>query len=653
MKYISRVRPHFALPDFFAYCCVAAAVRPMRRAKHFAVALVISEWSDVDTYYRAAHAILKPGNDRYDIGTKTQPVIFKDERTTTSHAVAIEHLQYDRMIILFQTEASIPADIRPAFDAVVRIGMPTVEHVKGVMRWRHRIEVSDLEADLLLHSDWSRLNLLTRPGRPITRVLKALTKPRAVPPSLPKPEEKAAEMRLETMAGYGEAKNWGLDLAADIRDWKDGRIKWKDVDKGLLLSGPPGTGKTIFAKALGRTCGVPVIHASAAQWQARGHLGDFLKAMIASFDEAKKRAPSVLFIDELDSFGDRMNARDDNQAYEIKAINGLLECLDGAQARDGVVVVAACNNYKLIDGAILRSGRLDKHVRIELPDAEARAAILRMHLSDDLADEDLTEFAIETEGSSGADIARLTRDARRLARRKRRPLSRDDMRTVMPLSVSIPIDNLRSNAIHEIGHALVGLELGLELTRVTISPTARITSNVQTLGGARFAAQPWARRTRQHYLDHIALYMAGIAAEQIHLGEHDDGASGGEGSDLHCATRIAINMERSHGMGEHLASYGEVGDRRLDEIKHLDTHLMMRVDGVLREQLARAKEIIERHRAASMRLHQELLERLDLPGEEVLAAVKRNRPGRALGVETAEQAATLSTPRTRPIARNR
>jgi cell division protease FtsH len=633
MKHILRNRKNFALADFFAYCAISAAVRHIRRAKHFAVGLVISEWAQVDTFYRASHAVLKPGNERHDLDIKRLPIVFNDYKPSTSHSEVVEAIGYDRVIILFETEASIPADIRPTLDIVVRVGMPSIQHVKGVMRWRYRIEVSDLEADVLLHCDWSRLNLLTRPGRPISRVLKALMKPMGAPPSSAMPGEKASEMRLETMAGYGEAKNWGLDLAADIRDWKEGRIRWNDVDKGLLLSGPPGTGKTIFANALGRTCGVPVIHASAAKWQAKGHLGDFLKAMIGSFEEAKKRAPSVLFIDELDSFGDRMNARDDNQAYEIKAINGLLECLDGAQARDGVVVVGACNNADLIDSAILRSGRLDKHVRIELPDTEARTAILRMHLQGDLAGVDLSEFAHETEGATGADIARMIRDARRLARRQWRSVLREDMRAVMPMSVSIPTENLLSNAIHEIGHAVVGIELGLDLTRVTISSTARITSNVQALGGARFAAQPWARRTRQHYLDHIALYMAGIAAEGIFLGQHDDGASGGEGSDLHRATRIAIDMERSHGMGEHLASYGEVGDRRLDEIKHLDGRLMSRVDGVLREQLSRAVEIINRHRRASKQLHQELLERMELSGPEVHAAVeqalmKKNDNGR-------------------------
>ncbi|PYE22322.1 peptidase M41-like protein [Rhizobium sp. PP-CC-3A-592] len=166
---------------------------------------------------------------------------------------------------------------------------------------------------------------------------------------------------------------------------------------------------------------------------------------------------------------------------------------------------------------------------------------------------------------------------------------------------------------------MVGLELGLQLARVTISSAATITWGAQPLGGTRFATEPWIRRTRRRYLDMIALFMTGIAIVEIFLGQQNDGASAGEGSDLHRAIWIAVDMERSHGMGEYLASYGDVGDRRLDEIKHLDPHLMVRVDGVLREQLARAKDIIERHRGASVRLHQDLLERLDLSGEEVLA----------------------------------
>lgn len=622
MKFISRERPNFALPDFLAYCCVAAAVRHVRRAKHFAIGLVISEWAEVDTYYRAAHAVLKPGNKKFDVGIRTLPVIFHDARPQTSHSSAIEALEYDRVILLFEKEESIPDDIRVALDVVVRIGLPTPQQAKGVLRWLHRTEISDLQAEVLLAHDWKRLRHIVRPGRPISRVLSTLMSPTPVPAAPDRAPSRGLDQRLETMAGYGEARQWGLELATDIQDWKAGRIKWHDVDRGLLLSGPPGTGKTIYANALARTCGIPVVHASAAKWQSKGHLGDFLSAMRASFAEAKKLAPAILFVDELDSFGHRNDSTDAQaSSYDTKAINGFLECLDGSQDRDGVVVVAACNYPDRIDDAILRSGRVDRQIRIELPDTEAREAILRVHLRGELAHKDITEFARASVGVTGADIARLVRDARRLARRQGRPVLEEDLRAVMPKSVVVPPENLNANAVHEIGHAVVGVVLGLELHHVTISPVARITSDVQALGGARFAAQQWLRRTKQHYLDMIAVYLAGRAAEDIFLGDHDDGWAGVEGSDLRQATRLAIKMERTLAMGEHLIGHGDIGDRRMDEISHLDPALSLRVDGILREQLVRAENIIQAHRDVAVALHGELLKRKVLPGADVLAAL--------------------------------
>lgn len=121
----------------------------------------------------------------------------------------------------------------------------------------------------------------------------------------------------------------GHDLALDLADWKAGKISWSDVDKGILVSGAPGTGKTTFAAALARTCGVKFIATSMAQWQAKGHLGDYLKAMRKSFEEAQKSVPCILFIDEFDSAGNRNSKSSDQDDYVRRAVNGLLECLDG------------------------------------------------------------------------------------------------------------------------------------------------------------------------------------------------------------------------------------------------------------------------------------------------------------------------------------
>lgn len=136
--------------------------------------------------------------------------------------------------------------------------------------------------------------------------------------------------------------------------------------------------------------------------------------MQKSFKEAKDAAPAILFIDEIDAFGSRDDAEGNNASYDIKAINGLLEQLDGIEGREGVIVVAACNHPKIVDAAILRAGRLDRHVEISLPDQRAREAIFKMHLHDSLGVEDYHDFAAATAGLSGADIQKIVRNARSL-----------------------------------------------------------------------------------------------------------------------------------------------------------------------------------------------------------------------------------------------
>lgn len=189
--------------------------------------------------------------------------------------------------------------------------------------------------------------------------------------------------RVETLFGYGEATEWALSLKADLELWHADELPWEEMSTRLLLSGPPGTGKTTFARALCNSLQVPLIATSVATWMEPGYFGDVLKRMKAAFAEAESVKPSILFVDELDGIGIRRQ-RGEWAEYTNGTINRLLELLDGTTRSSGVIVVAATNHPHMIDPALLRSGRLEKQIEIPPPDTEALVGILRHHLKDDL-----------------------------------------------------------------------------------------------------------------------------------------------------------------------------------------------------------------------------------------------------------------------------
>lgn len=625
MKNVLRDRAGFALPEFLAYAGISRAIRRYRRARHFAIGIVLDNWERKTSYVQAAVMFI---DQRSAYRFQDHVKIFDETRSDDHIEAVMDLLQHKQTIIFFRSEDAIPPDLLLALDIVVKVQPPDVRQACGVVHWGYRTPLTDEQAEALIACDWRRLKLAMTWGRPMSRVLAIMEKmakagvPRApAPPSAPKRKGEAiADIRLESMEGYGEAKNWGLDLARDLDDWRAGTISWDDVDAGMLLSGPPGTGKTIYAKALAATCGAHLVVASYATWQAKGHLNDLLKAMQKSFQEAKKNAPSILFIDEIDAFGSRDSVSTQNESYDTKAINGLLEQLDGLEGREGVVVVAASNRPEKIDAAILRSGRLDRHIRIPLPDIAARTAIFRMHLRGEFKEAALNTFAELSEGITGADIQKIARDARREARRLRRSVSLADVLVHLPVPAFIPPETLRVNAIHEIGHAVVGTVLGMELVRVEISPKILLTTSTQSVGKATFDRRPWVRRTKTYYLDEIAMGLGGMAAEQMMLGCHDDGVAGANG-DLHMATRTALLLDRAFGMGDGLGSLGDISDAPMIDITRMDRSVLRRVDRILDEQLARAKAILELHRGACGNLIDALVASLELSGLEVLDAL--------------------------------
>ncbi len=420
---------------------------------------------------------------------------------------------------------------------------------------------------------------------------------------------------LDDLHGLGAAGDWGRDLAADLADWQAGRISWSEVDRGVLVSGPPGTGKTTFAAALARTCDVQLIATSMAQWQAKGHLGDYLKAMRASFAEAQKKAPCILFIDEFDSAGDRNRSDSDNASYDVKAINGLLECLDGIAGREGVVVVGATNDPGRVDPALRRPGRLERVIEIPLPDAHAREGILRFHLKSDLDGEDLAPVIDRTEGMAGAWLEALVRQGRRTARRQRRDMQLADLLAALPARVSMPAKTLEMSAIHEAGHAIVALENGKTVLFAQVTREIEADSDSFAGGCVSVLRSPDEiyMRSKSHTLQHIRHLLGGLAAEDVFYKERNDGGW----SDLREATFLAARMEMSTGQSGQLAFLANSDmDAVLAALKNrLD--IQKRVEETLQECMSEARAIVERRRDDLRKIADSLVERGRLAGNEI------------------------------------
>jgi cell division protease FtsH len=187
---------------------------------------------------------------------------------------------------------------------------------------------------------------------------------------------------VERLHGYGAAQTWALDLAQDLVQWRRGHVEWGDLSTKLLLSGPPGTGKTSFAKALCNTLQLPLVATSVSTWLEPSHLGDVLRRMRVVFDEAQGLGPAILFIDEIDGIG-RRGRKNEYDDYWNAVVNKALELLDGAIRSEGVIVVGATNHPAVIDPALRRSGRLETHIEIPLPDVDALVGILAHHLGKD------------------------------------------------------------------------------------------------------------------------------------------------------------------------------------------------------------------------------------------------------------------------------
>lgn len=528
-----------------------------------------------------------------------------------------EHIRnHARFFAVAQSADILPDDLLEIADAVVNVtGLDSSHIIEGIRNFFDS-EISAADAEMLTTVKLATLSSVFRQGRSVEKSI-SICKQLAYKSAKSKKSEHVEGPRLEDLHGLGEAAEWGRELAIDLADWKVGKISWSDVDRGVLLYGPPGTGKTTFASALARTCGVPVILTSIAQWQAAGHLGDMLKAMRASFAEAKEKAPCILFIDEIDSIGDRAKFSGDYARYSTEVVNALLECLDGADGREGIVVVGATNFPNSIDAGLKRAGRLDRHVEIPLPDGTGREGILRWHLKGALESESLESVILRTEGASGADLEQLVRGARRIARRCRRELSLEDLLDQMPVEIPCPPDELWRVALHEAGHAVIVLEHGRGLIReIFISRTFSV-NGIGVGGLVSVNETPCMLATVEVYRTRIRRLLGGLAAEDVVLGSRSDGGGGVKGSDLHAATMQAIAVEAALGLGSTLVHLSDLDEPSLRRAFNAFPTVREQVKATLEECYEETKTVIQRRRHDVEKLASAIMDRGQLTGLEI------------------------------------
>lgn len=538
------------------------------------------------------------------------------------------------LCLWFESEASIPAELRAVLSDAVTL--PQID--AQALRWLGGIVTGEpchvpaghpIEALTLAQIDVAFAYGLT--SFECARRLAAFAPVPSGEGQKPSDEADAKPTTLRELRAFGPATDWGIQLADDLAAFKVGHLPWSEVDRGALLHGAPGVGKTTFARALAATCQVPLIETSVAQWNARDHLGSTLKKIRSDFAKAAEVIPSILFIDEIDGIGDRNQISDRHREYWTQIVNCALECLDGADRRQGVVVVGACNNPDRVDPALRRPGRLDRSIRIPLPDTDTLAVLYRHYLGADLPGLDLGPLAAISDGRTGADVEQLVRQARRSARKDKRPLALHDLvNEVRGTAQSMSPETLWRVVVHEAGHAVMAIVLNIA-PNVTVSVGNTGNGN---LGATRFERPSDLLDTRETALNIARQVLAGRAAEQEIIGEVSGGSGGVIGSDLEQATRIVAALEGALGLGHvgWLTFWGDAADTRT----HLfQPHIAMIVEKTLARLYEETRTLVASHRTTIIRVAKALEERFHLSHSELVELISSANPGAASGSEAA------------------
>jgi cell division protease FtsH len=406
------------------------------------------------------------------------------------------------------------------------------------------------------------------------------------------------------------------------------------VPKGALLIGPPGTGKTLLARAVAGEAGVPFFSISGSDFMEM-YVGVGASRVRSMFRKAKAKAPSILFIDELDSIGaQRGLGYGGGYGEREQTLNQLLSEMDGFEINDQVIVMAATNRPDILDPALLRPGRFDRHINVDLPSLDERLAILELHSRNKPLGSgmDLRTIARSTPSFSGADLENLLNEAAILAARSEKnaidaeTIQQARDKIIMGLerkNLHIGEEELKTLAYHEGGHALVAALLPNTepLYKVTIIPRGRAMGMTQQLPEEKYIY------SKDYVSARLAVMLGGRAAERLVFNTSTSGSE----QDLKEATTLARRMVLDWGMSEHLSNVAFGGQRQMYMDGSLQqplysettaTKIDTEIDHLIEEAFNQATELLKGHRNELDRVAALLIEREEIPGSDVLEFLK-------------------------------
>ena len=477
--------------------------------------------------------------------------------------------------------------------------------------------------------------------------------------------EKHGRVTFDDVAGIDEAKEELEEIVEFLRNpQKFSRLGGK-IPKGALLVGPPGTGKTLLARAIAGEAGVPFFTISGSDF-VEMFVGVGASRVRDMFEQAKKNAPCIVFIDEIDAVGRSRGAGygGGNDERE-QTLNQLLVEMDGFEANEGIIIVAATNRPDVLDPALLRPGRFDRQVQVPNPDIKGREKILGVHarkvpLGPNV---DLRIIARGTPGFSGADLANLVNEAALMAARVgRRFVTMDDFENAKDKvmmgserrSMVMTEDEKKLTAYHEAGHAIVGLNVPQHdpVHKATIIPRGRALGLVLSL-----PERDQLSVTLTKYKSKIAMAMGGRVAEELKFGK--DQVTSGASSDIQQVSKIARAMVTQFGFAEelgyvdyaneqqsYLGSYGGGANHSADTQKLIDD----KVKEIIDEGYQTARRILTEKREEWERLAQGLLEYETLTGPEIMKVMNGEPLNRGDDDDRPDQGNTsiASIPKTKP-----